>query len=85
MWMMRSGVLPADLADARDEGVAHIPEIVSNYQADIGLNADELTEYLSRNISYAVDDSMQAGMELYFKLASGSGLIERARPIAYLE
>jgi hypothetical protein len=41
--------------------------------------------YLSENISYAVDESMRAGMELYFKLAAKSGLIKTAEPPRFLE
>jgi predicted solute-binding protein len=85
MWMTRTGTSPVDFAAARDEGVLHLDEIVSNYFADIGMSRDELLKYLSENISYVVDDSLQAGMDLYFKLAGRCGLIETARPIVYLE
>jgi chorismate dehydratase len=85
MWMTRTGTSPVDFAAARDEGVLHLDEIVSNYFADIGMSRDELLKYLSENISYVVDDSLQAGMDLYFKLAGRCGLIETARPIEYLE
>jgi predicted solute-binding protein len=85
MWMSRSETVPIDFAAARDEGLAHLDEIVSNYVTDIGMSRDELTKYLSENISYLVDDSLSAGMELYFELAARSGLIERVRPLSYLE
>ena len=85
MWMSRSETVPIDFAGARDEGLSHLDEIVSNYVADIGMSKGELTKYLSENISYVVDDSLSAGMELYFDLAAKSGLIDRVRPVTYLE
>ena len=85
MWMTKRDKCPIDFAAARDEGVGHLSEIVANYQAEIGLETGDLTQYLSENISYAVDDSMRAGMELYFDLAAKCGLIGSARPITYLE
>jgi chorismate dehydratase len=85
MWMTKRDACPIDFAAARDEGLGHLSEIVANYQAEIGLDTSDLTQYLSENISYAVDDPMRAGMELYFDLAAKCGLIESARPINYLE
>ncbi len=85
MWMTRRDLLPLDFAAARDEGLMHLDEIVSNYDSEIGLNRTEIMTYLSQNIRYSIDDSMQAGLELYFKLAGQSGLIDGLRPLRYLE
>ena len=85
MWMTRRDECQIDFAAARDEGLGHLSEIVANYQTEIGLDTNDLTQYLSENISYEVDDSMRAGMELYFDLAAKCGLIGSARPINYLE
>lgn len=85
MWMTRRGMVSVDLAEARDAGVAHIPEIVANYAPQIGVDAEMMQEYLGSNISYTPDESMLAGMELYFKLASAHGLIDAVRPIVFTE
>lgn len=85
MWMTKRGAAGIDFAAARDEGLEHIPEIVSNYLPQIGLGEIELTKYLSQCITYQVGESMQAGMELYFELGAKCGLIESAKPIRYLE
>lgn len=83
MWMTAKDAAPVDFAAARDEGVAHIDDIAANYTEQIGLNHSELTEYLSRNISYEPDDSMRRGMELYFELAFKHGLIEQNLPLNF--
>ena len=85
MWMTRRQECPIDFAAARDEGVQHISEIASNYEPEIGLSRDQMIEYLSNSISYSVDDSMQAGMKLYFELAAKCRLIDSVQPIRYLE
>lgn len=84
MWMTRREKCEIDLASARDEGLAHIADIAANYESEIGLTRDELKEYLTNNISFSIDESMQKGMELYFELAKKNGLLETNRPLRYL-
>lgn len=84
MWMTLRNSVPIDFASARDEGVAHLDEIIANYENDIPLNANEMKDYLSQNISYTVDESMQNGMKLYFELAAKNGLIEANQPLEFI-
>jgi len=84
MWMTRSDNIDLDLAAVRDEGLRHIDEIAANYAGDIALTMDDLKTYLSENISYSVDASMQKGMELYFELAAKNNLIETNKPLNFL-
>jgi len=84
MWMTRKESLEIDLAAARDEGLANIDEIVSNYEKELKLPRAEFKTYLTENISYSVDDSMQKGMELYFQLAAKNGLIAENKPLRFL-
>lgn len=81
MWMTRRNVCEIDFAAARDEGLDHLDEIVSNYETDIHLPREELRIYLSQNISYSLDHSMQEGLELYYALAHKHGLIETVKPL----
>ncbi len=83
MWMTRRESA-IDFAAARDEGLAHIDEIVANYAAEIGLAPDEMRTYLGQNISYSIDESMRRGMALYFELAYKSGLLRENKPLAFL-
>ena len=85
MWMTRRETCPIDFAAARDEGLARIDEIAANYLSEIPLGLDDLRAYLSENISYSIDDSMQKGMELYFKLAPKNGLLTENKPLVFLE
>ena len=73
-----------DFAAARDEGLRHIDEIAANYLPEIGLSAGEMTAYLTQNISYTMDNTMQDGLKLYFGLAKKHGLCEQDRKLAYV-
>ena len=44
----------------------------------------DLKKYLTENIVYRIDDSMQRGLELYFELAHKHRLIERVKPLRYI-
>lgn len=83
MWMTRTHTAIVDFSAVRDEGLDHIDAIAANYAGDVGLTRDEIRTYLTSNISFAVDEPMQAGLELYFELAFKHGLIERNRPLEF--
>lgn len=88
MWMANAEKFETakriDFAAARDEGIAHADEIISNYESQITLPREDFKQYLTENISYSIDDSMQKGLELYFKLAHKNGLIETSKPLVFL-
>ncbi|MBC7899529.1 MAG: menaquinone biosynthesis protein [Saprospiraceae bacterium] len=83
MWMTRSDNCEIDFAAARDEGLLHLGDIAANYRSEIGLSGEEMLAYLSGNISYSIDDSMQKGLELYFELAAKHGLIDENKPLSF--
>ena len=83
MWMTRNEASPVDFAAARDEGMRRTDEIVSNYLPGIGMTEDEFRSYLTENISYTIDEDLQRGMELYFKLANKNRLCENIRDLRY--
>ena len=75
--------LAVDFAAARDEGRQAIDDIVNFYQDLIPLNVEQLRSYLENNIAFSLDDSMRAGLQLYFELASKHGFIEKVKPLAF--
>lgn len=88
MWMIADQSVAkarrVDFAGARDEGVAHIEEIVESYTARIPMPIEELRKYLTENIVFRVDDSMEQGLRLYFELAAKHGLIESVKPLRFI-
>jgi chorismate dehydratase len=88
MWMVRDEAVErarlVDFAGARDEGVAHIEEIVRSYQDKIPMHVEELRNYLTENIVFKVDETMERGLRLYFELAFKHGLIEKVKPLKFV-
>ncbi len=89
MWMVREGSArglgQVDFTAARDEGLAHVPEIAALYEGELGLPQSELREYLSENIVFTLDEEMRAGLDLFYRLAQKHGLIPALRPLKMLE
>lgn len=89
MWMARADLRPTmlslDFAAARNEGVEAMEQIVEDYKDRLHLPPDDLRDYLTNNITFNLDHDLQTGMQLYFEIAARHGLIERQRPLEFLE
>lgn len=72
-----------DFAAARNEGLNHLDEIISNYESEIPLTHQEFKKYLTENISFSVDDSMREGLRIFYDLAFQNGLIEALKPLKF--
>src|SRR5262249_46257927 len=88
MWMVRDEAIDRaraiDFAGARDEGVAHVEEIIESYQQKIPMSLNELRKYLTDNISFRLDQSMSRGLQLYFELAAKHQLIQTLKPLRFV-
>ena len=88
MWMARDErretAKSIDFAAARDEGLRHLEEIILNYETEILLAHEDFKKYLSENISYSIDNSMQKGLQLYFYLAAKNNLIEKNQELRFI-
>ena len=88
MWMVRDEAVErarfVDFAAARDEGCAHIENIVLSYQDKIPMPVPELRNYLTENIVFNVDEAMEKGLRLYFELASKHNLIDGVKPLRFI-
>lgn len=88
MWMARSAaverVRQIDFAAARDHALKHLEEIVTEWENDVSLSPDEIRKYLTRNITYRLDDSLARGMKLYFELAHKHQLIGANKTLEFI-
>jgi hypothetical protein len=48
------------------------------------MRIEELRNYLTKNIVFNVDESMERGLRLYFELAFKHQLIEGVKPLKFL-
>lgn len=89
MWMARAGavdvVRQVDFAGARDEGLRHIEQIVAAYGEAMPLPAAEIWRYLTENVTFHLDETLEHGMRLYFELALKHGLINDSKPLHFLK
>ena len=87
MWMIRDdasrAVRSLDFKAARNEGLASVDEIVNHYEKLLELSREDIFEYLTDNISFTPDESMEQGMRLYFRLAHKHELIEAVKPLRF--
>lgn len=89
VWACRSGEiysiddLRRDFERARDEGLAHIPEIALEWGPRLGLSAGEVSVYLTGNIDYTLDEENLAGLRLFYKLAAEAGVIPAVKDLDF--
>jgi chorismate dehydratase len=88
MWMARGDavvtVSGVDFAGARDEGLEQVEQIISQYENELPIPRVEIHKYLTENITFRLDESLEKGMQLYFELAGKHGLIENNRPLEFM-
>jgi len=86
MWMVRTDaaehVRDIDFQAARDEGLANLNDIAARNEDQI-LSAEEIKDYLTRNIAFQMDEDMIKGLELYFELAEKHELTEQIKPLEF--
>lgn len=73
-----------NFAAARDEGLAHLDEIIANYETEISLSRADFKNYLTKDISYSIDEDMRRGLRLFYELAEKQRLIKELKPIDFI-
>ncbi|MFY9607105.1 MAG: menaquinone biosynthesis protein [Blastocatellia bacterium] len=84
-WAAQMSSDEVDFQAAKREGLEHADELADLYAEQLGLDRDDLFRYLRESISYDLDDDSLKGLDLYYDLASQSGLIDKPRPIVFCE
>ena len=77
-WVVRAGAASEDelayvaevFRASRDAGLAHLPEIATEWSQKLDLSPEFITSYLTENIQYSLDGENIAGMQLFFELAA---------------
>jgi chorismate dehydratase len=84
-WPRRGQPDAVDFEGARREGVAHIADIVASYSSSLGLPPDDLTVYLTENITFEMDKECLDAVELYYRFAYEARLIEKVVGLTFEE
>jgi chorismate dehydratase len=72
-----------DFVAAMREGVAAIPEIAASYSARLGLDCEDLIEYLTENIHYELDAESLNGLSLFYRFAAEEGFVPAVEPLRF--
>ncbi len=91
-WAMRKAALAEgrDLGIARvfqqsrDNGLQHIPEIASAWAPKLALSAGLITDYLTDNVDYFLDQENLEGLRLFFRYGAEAGIFPRAPELEFL-
>lgn len=88
MWMARKDrverIRSVGFAGARDDGLKQLDQVIEDYAHQINFPRDELTKYLTENITFTADEELQNGLARYFDLAAKHELIDRERPLEFI-
>ena len=90
-WAVRAGAAPEDelayvaeiFRGSRDAGLAHLPEIASEWSRKLGLSPEFITSYLTENIQYSLHAGNVAGMQLFFELAAELNVLPNAPELRF--
>lgn len=83
-----SSIAPAQLIDdlrqSRDHGLAHLEDLVAEWQPRIALPSAVVRDYLARNIHYALDERGIAALNLFYRYAEECEALPAAPPLRFL-
>jgi chorismate dehydratase len=70
---------------SRDHGLEHIPEIVSAWAPRLGLPEKLISDYLTENVDYTLDQENLEGLRLFFRYAAEYQVLPAASELQFLE
>jgi chorismate dehydratase len=74
----------ADMQRSRDNGLAHIEDVVQEWTQRIALPAVTIRHYLTQNIHYRMDDACMEAMQLFYRYAAECGALPQSPPLRML-
>ena len=76
--------LIADLQLSRDNGLAHVEQLVAEWTPRIALPAATIGHYLTHNIHYTLDQDCIATIELFRRYAAEANILPPLPPLRFL-
>jgi chorismate dehydratase len=86
-WAVRKAALEGRSAElniaqvfqqSRDHGLKHIPEIAAAWAPKLGLATQVISDYLTENVDYSLDQENLEGLRLFFRYGAESGVFSSA-------
>jgi chorismate dehydratase len=70
---------------SRNNGLHHIPEIAAAWAPKLGLSSGLISEYLTHNVDYSLDQENVEGLRLFFRYGAECGVLPPAPELQFLE
>ena len=70
---------------SRDNGLKHIPELVSAWAPKLGLLPHVIESYLTGNIDYKLDQENLEGLRLFYRYAADLKILPQVPELSFLE
>ena len=87
MWVGRPGAVTPEqcraLRQARDAGIAHLPQIARQVGAGNARLEQRALEYLRDNLKYGLGQAEQAGLRRFHELAAEIGVVPGLQPLRF--
>jgi chorismate dehydratase len=71
--------------ESRDNGLKHIPELVSAWASRLALPPETVRSYLTENIDYTLDQENLEGLRLFYRYAAELNVLPPAPDFQFLE
>ncbi|MHB1021131.1 MAG: menaquinone biosynthetic enzyme MqnA/MqnD family protein [Acidobacteriaceae bacterium] len=81
---IESAQFVADMQRSRNNGLAHIEDIVREWTPRIALPPATIHSYLTKNIHYVMDDACIEAIHLFYRYAAECGALPPAPPLRLL-
>jgi chorismate dehydratase len=72
---LTSQQLTADLIASRDDGLAHIDDLVAEWTPRLAISPETIRAYLTQNIHYTLHDDCLRAIKLFRELADKIGCL----------
>jgi chorismate dehydratase len=73
-----------DFQQSRDNGLAHIDDLVAEWSARLAVPAETIHTYLTRNIHYHLDEACREGLQLFYRYGMECGALPAVPDLRFL-
>jgi predicted solute-binding protein len=70
---------------SRDNGIQHIPQVAAAWSPRLGLSVQLISEYLTQNVDYFLDQENLEGLRLFLRYGAECGVLPPSRELQFLE
>jgi chorismate dehydratase len=73
-----------DFQKSRDNGLAHVDDLVAEWSAHLAVPAATIRTYLTRNIHYHLDEACMEGLQLFYRYGMECGALPAVPELRFL-